>query len=111
MINITNTQVNLSFLSERMKTTENTNLVPKVSMCLSSKRYLKKKNGLSISIDRVFKRAGKALQSMQKVLKEKRKGNKPSASVALSEDEVKLLEEIEFFKNLEQRSFDKRYTI
>ncbi|CAB4013426.1 Hypothetical predicted protein, partial [Paramuricea clavata] len=65
------------------------------SMFASFERYLKKKNGFSIMMDKSFERARKALQSKQKELKQKGKGNKPNASVALSEDEVKLLYEKE----------------
>ena len=65
------------------------------SMFASFERYLKKKNGFSIMMDKGFERARKALQSKQKELKQKGKGNKPNASVALSEDEVKLLYEKE----------------
>jgi site-specific recombinase XerD len=65
------------------------------SMFASFERYLKKKNGLSIMMDTGFERARKALQSKQKELKQKGKGNKPNACVALSEDEVKLLYEKE----------------
>jgi hypothetical protein len=64
-------------------------------MFASFERYLKKKNGLSIMMDTGFERARKALQSKQKELKQKGKGNKPNACVALSEDEVKLLYEKE----------------
>ena len=38
-----------------------------------------------------FGQARKALQSRQKDLKQTRKGNKPNASVALTEEEIKLL--------------------
>ncbi|CAB3994101.1 Hypothetical predicted protein [Paramuricea clavata] len=50
---------------------------------------------ISMMMDKGFERARKALQSKQKELKQKGKGNKPNASVALSEDEVKLLYEKE----------------
>ena len=40
--------------------------------------------------DTKFEQACKALQSKQKDLKQKRKGNKPNASVALTEEEIKL---------------------
>ena len=63
------------------------------SMFASFDRYLKKKNGFSMIMDKGFQRARKALQSKRKELKQKGKGNKPNASVALSEDEVKLLYE------------------
>ena len=58
----------------------------------SFERYLKKKNyGFSIRKDAEFEQARKALQSKQKDLKQKGKGNKPNASVALTEEEIKLL--------------------
>lgn len=41
--------------------------------------------------DSEFEQARKALQSKQKDLKQKGKGNKPNASVALTEEEIKLL--------------------
>ena len=41
--------------------------------------------------DSLFEQAQKALQSTQKNLKKKRKGNKPNASVALTEEEIKVL--------------------
>ena len=56
-------------------------------MFASFERYLKKKNGFNIIMDKGFERTRKALQSKQK------KRNKLNASVALSEDEVKLLYE------------------
>ena len=66
------------------------------SLMASFERYLKKKNyGYSIMKDAEFEQARKALQSKQKDLKQKGKGNKPNASVALTEDEVKLLNEKE----------------
>ena len=41
--------------------------------------------------DAEFEQAYKALQSKQKDLKQKGKGNKPNASVAVTEKEIKLL--------------------
>ena len=41
--------------------------------------------------DADFEQVRKALQSKQKDLKQKGKGNKPNASVALREEEMKLL--------------------
>ena len=41
--------------------------------------------------DAEFEQARKALQSNQNDLKQKGKGNKPNASVALTEEEIKLL--------------------
>ena len=41
--------------------------------------------------DAEFEQARKALQSKQKDLKQKGKGNTPNASVALTEEEIKLL--------------------
>ena len=41
--------------------------------------------------DAEFEQARKALQSKQKDLEQKGKGNKPNASVALTEEEIKLL--------------------
>ena len=62
-------------------------------MFASFERYLKKKNGISIIMDKC---ARKALQSKQKELKQKGKGtDKPNACVALGEDEAKLLYEKE----------------
>ena len=62
------------------------------SLMASFERYLKKKNyGFSIMKDAEFEQARKALQSKQKDLKQKGKGNKPNASVALTEEEIKLL--------------------
>ncbi|XP_067029817.1 fibroblast growth factor receptor 3-like isoform X4 [Acropora muricata] len=62
------------------------------SLMASFERYLKKKNyGFSIMKDAKFEQARKALQSKQKDLKHKGKGNKPNASVALTEEEIKLL--------------------
>ena len=62
------------------------------SLMASFERYLKKKNyGFSIMKDSEFEQARKALQSKQKDLKQKGKGNKPNASVALTEEEIKLL--------------------
>ena len=62
------------------------------SLMASFERYLKKKNyGFSIMKDVEFEQARKALQSKQKDLKKKGKGNKPNASVALTEEEIKLL--------------------
>ena len=59
-------------------------------------QYLTKKNyGLGIMKDTAFEQARKDLQSKQKDLKQKRKGNKPNASVALKEEEIKLLLEKE----------------
>ena len=66
------------------------------SLMASFERYLKKKNyGFSIMKDAEFEQANKALQSKQKDLKQKGKGNKPNASVALTEEEIKLLYEKE----------------
>ncbi|XP_067022164.1 uncharacterized protein KIAA1958-like [Acropora muricata] len=63
------------------------------SLMASFERYLKKKNyGFSIMEgDAEFEQARKALQSKQKDLKQKGKGNTPNASVALTEEEIKLL--------------------
>ena len=62
------------------------------SLMASFERYLKKKNyGFSIMKDSEFEQARKALQSKQKDLKQKGKGKKPNASVALTEEEIKLL--------------------
>ena len=55
----------------------------------SFERYLKKKNhGFSIVKDAEFEQVHKPLQSKQKDLKQKGKGNKPSASVALTGDKT-----------------------
>ena len=61
------------------------------SLMASFERYLKKNYGFSIMKDAEFEQARKALQSKQKDLKQKGKGNKPNASVALTEEEIKLL--------------------
>ena len=62
------------------------------SLMASFDRYLRKKNyGFSIMKDAEFEQAYKALQSKQKDLKQKGKGNKPNASVAVTEKEIKLL--------------------
>ena len=62
------------------------------SLMASFERYSKKKNyGFSIMKDAEFEQACKALQSKQKDLNQKGKGNKPNASVALTEEEIKLL--------------------
>ena len=62
------------------------------SLMTSIERYLKKKNyGFIIMKHAEFGQARKALQSRQKDLKQTRKGNKPNASVALTEEEIKLL--------------------
>ena len=45
--------------------------------------------------DTAFEQARKDLQLKQKDVKQKRKGNKPNASVALKEEEIKLLLEKE----------------
>ena len=58
------------------------------------RRYLKKKNyGHSIIKDLQFEKTRKALSSKQKDLKRKGKGNKPNASVAISEDDIQVLYE------------------
>lgn len=58
----------------------------------SFERYLKKKNyGHSIIKDLQFEKTRKALSSKQKDLKRKAKGNKPNASVAISEDDIQVL--------------------
>ncbi|CAH3120287.1 unnamed protein product [Porites lobata] len=55
----------------------------------SFERYLKKENyGHSIIKDLQFEKTRKALSSKQKDLKRKGKGNKPNASVAISEDDI-----------------------
>jgi len=57
------------------------------SLMASFERYLKEKTyGFSIMKDAEFEQARKALQSKQKDLKQKGKGNKPNASVALTEE-------------------------
>ena len=66
------------------------------SLMASFERHLKKKNyGFSIMKDAEFEQARKALRSKQKDLKPKGKGNKPNASVALTEEEIKLLHDKE----------------
>ena len=63
-------------------------------MLASSERH-PKRNPYPVSIinDVVFERLRKTLHSKQKQLKKKGKGNKPHASVALTEDEMKILYE------------------
>ncbi|KAK3753060.1 hypothetical protein QZH41_005506 [Actinostola sp. cb2023] len=66
------------------------------SLIANFERHLKKKNyGFSFMKDLQFEQTRKALQSKQKDLKRKGKGNKPNASVALSEDDIKVLYEKE----------------
>ncbi|XP_031568117.1 uncharacterized protein KIAA1958-like [Actinia tenebrosa] len=63
-------------------------------MIASFERFLKRKNyQVSIINDLAFEKTRKTLQSKQKELKKRGKGNKPNASVALTEDEVKVLYE------------------
>ena len=60
----------------------------------SFERHLKKKNhGLCLMKDVQFEQTRKALQSKQRDLKRKGKGNKPNASAALSEEDVQVLYE------------------
>ena len=62
------------------------------AMMASFERYLKKKNyGYSIMRDVEFEKARTALKSKQRDLKKKGKGDKPNASVPLTEDDIKLL--------------------
>lgn len=66
----------------------------------SFERYLKKKNyGHSIIKDLQFEKTRKALSSKQKDLKRKGKGNKPNASVAISEDDIQVLYEKKTSRN------------
>ena len=63
-------------------------------MVASFERHLKRKSyPVSIINDLAFDRLRKTLHSKQKQLKKKGKGNKPHASVALTEDEMKILYE------------------
>ena len=63
-------------------------------MIASFERFLKRKNyQASIIKDLAFEKTRKTLQSKQKQLKKKGKGNKPNSSVALTEDEVRVLYE------------------
>ncbi len=60
----------------------------------SFERHLKKQNyGFSLLKDIQFEQARKALQSKQRDLKRKGKGNKPNASAALSEEDIQVLYE------------------
>ena len=60
----------------------------------SFERHLKKKNyGLCLMKDVQFEQTQKALQSKQRDLKRKGKGNKPNASAALSEEDIQVLYE------------------
>jgi len=59
---------------------------------VSFERHLKKKNyGLYLMKDVQFEQTRKAFQSKQRDLKRKGKGNKPNASAALSEEDIKAL--------------------
>ena len=61
-------------------------------MVASFERHLKRKSyPVSIINDLAFEKLRKTLQSKQKQLKKQGRGNKPNASVALTEDEIKLL--------------------
>ena len=61
-------------------------------MVASFERHLKRKSyPVRIINDLAFKKLRKTLQSKQKQLKKQGRGNKPNASVALTEDEIKLL--------------------
>ena len=61
-------------------------------MVASFERHLKRKSyPVSIINDLAFKKLRKTLQSKQKQLKKQGRGNKPNASVALTEDEIKVL--------------------
>ena len=56
--------------------------------------HLKKKNyGLCLTKDAQFEQTRKALQSKQRDLKRKGKGNKPNASATLSEEDIQVLYE------------------
>ena len=61
-------------------------------MVASFERHLKR-NSYPVSIinDLAFEKLRKTLQSKQKQLKKQGRGNKPNASVALTEDEIKPL--------------------
>ena len=60
----------------------------------SFERHLKKKNyGLCLTKDVQFEQTRKALQSKQRDLKRKGKGNKPNASATLSEEDIQVLYE------------------
>ena len=59
-------------------------------MVASFERHLKRKSyPVSIINDLAFEKLRKTLQSKQKQLKKQGRGNKPNASVALTEDEIK----------------------
>lgn len=61
-------------------------------MVASFERYLKRKSyPVSIIQDLAFEKLRKTLHSKQKQLKKQGKGNKPNASVALTEEEMKIL--------------------
>ena len=61
-------------------------------MVASFERHLKRKSyPVSIINDLAFEKLRKTFQSKQKQLKKQGRGNKPNASVALTEDEIKLL--------------------
>ena len=61
------------------------------ALMVGFEQYLKKNFGFSIMKDPEFEHIRKTLQSKQKDLKQKGKGNKPNASVALTEEEIELL--------------------
>ena len=61
------------------------------ALMVGFEQYLKKNFGFSIMKDPEFEHIRKTLQSKQKDLKQKGKGNKPNASVALTEQEIELL--------------------
>ncbi len=61
-------------------------------MLASFERHLKSKSySNSLITGLVFEKTRKALTSKQKLLKKQGKGNKPKASVAITEDEIKIL--------------------
>ena len=86
------TSANLSLRYERKTITRDYEPCFVRYLMASFERYLKKKNyGFSIMKDSEFEQARKALESKQKDLKQKGKGNKQNASVGLTEEEIKLL--------------------
>ena len=64
------------------------------SLVASFERHLKSKNYLSSIInDLVFEQTIKVLKSKEKMLKKQGKGNKPNASVALTNEEIQIIYE------------------
>ena len=74
-------------------------------MFASFERYLKKKNGFNIIMDKGFERAREALQSKQTELKQNEKGNKPNELLLLVKMKSNCFT-INNFGNFESRSLN-----